>query len=382
MKPSRFPLGRFFRPRIDDARLARQWSRIDDRLQTRSRTLRLLPRVAAILAFAFIVLVVSMPRPVQPPPSAVDGAVLETAAGQEQTLTLPEGSRIALEGATRVRLARVARDDVRLELERGAVRLAVTHVEGRRFVVAAREIAVRVVGTRFRVALDGESTSGGTVAVVVEEGRVEVARGVTTAATISAGEMWSAPLAAPAIAPIAEPSVAPSTSTSTAPKRPAIAKRRLGATFHERFRDGDYAGAFALVESEDFPTLVKSLDPHDLLALSVASRLSGHPRRAALSLDRLRKAFRSDPRAGIAALDLGRLRLDELNDAQGALDALDDAMSLPLSDALKEDAEARRVQALERLGDIAACVAARDEYLLHHPEGVHTTSIARRCKSP
>lgn len=381
MKPNRFPLGRFVAPRVDEARLARQWANIDERLSGRSRSLRLIPRVAAVVAFALVVLLVSMRGPLAPAPSAVDGVVLETAAGQEQAVTLPEGSRLALEGATRVRLAHVARKDIRLELERGAVRLDVTHVDGRRFVVASREVAVRVVGTKFRVALNTVA-DGGSVSVSVEEGRVEVTRGAAVAATISAGESWTAPIGVPPVAPAAA-SVVPSASASAAaiPKKPLVTKRKLGAPFHDAFREGDYAGAFAQVE-DDVPSLIKTLDPQDLLELAIAARLSGHPKPAALALDRLRKSFRSDPRAGIAALDLGRLRLDELNDPRGALDALEDAIALPLSAALKEDAEARRVQAFERLGEHAECVAARDDYLLRHPDGVHTTSVARRCKAP
>lgn len=379
MKNDRFPLGRFVRPRVDDARLARQWSNIEERINGSSRTHRMLPRIAAVVAFALIVLIVSIRRPVQAP-SAVDGAVLETPTGQEQTLTLPEGSRIALEGGTRVRLAHVATHDVRIELERGAVRLAVTHVDGRAFVVVAKEVAVRVVGTRFRVSID-DAGDHGTVGVAVEEGRVAVSRGDVAAATISAGETWSMVFGV-ATAPSATSAALAPASSSATPAKKLLLRRRLPAAFHDRFREGDYAGAFAALEGEDVTALVKDLNAADLLQLSVAARLSGHPNRAALCLDRLRKHFRDDPRAGIAALDLGRLRLDELNDPRGALDALDDAIVLPLSAGLKEDAEARRVQALDKLDDVDACITARDEYLLRHPDGVHRTTVARRCKAP
>lgn len=375
----RFPLGKFVAPRVDDARLARQWGRIDERLQggRAGRWSRALPRGFALVAVALIVVVALVRRRSATLPPAVDGVVLETPIGQEQTLTLPEGSRIALESASRVRLAHVAATDVRLELEQGAVRLEVTHVEGRRFVVVTHDVAVRVVGTRFRVGL----TNVGTMAVSVEDGRVEVARGGVVAATIAAGETWSAPVGvAPSTATPTTPVVTEPSVSSTPPKRPATVRRKLPPAFHERFREGDYAGAFAVVESEDFDPLVRRLDGRDLLELAIAARLSGNPTRAARALDHLRRNFRGDPRAGLAALDLGRLRLDELNDPAGALAALDDAIALPLSEALKEDAEARRVQALDRMGDLAACTAARDAYLLQHPEGVHTTSVARRCK--
>jgi len=375
------PLGRYVRPRADDARLARQWARIDQRVAGPVWTRRLLPRIAAVVVFAIVVLVVSIRKPTPVTNTVVDGVVLETAEAQEQTLTLPDGSQIALEGSSRVRLARVAANDVLLEVERGALRLSVTHVERRSFLVVADPVTVRVVGTRFRVA---RSTTGvvGTVTVAVAEGRVAVGRGSATDAMISGGETWSATFGGPTAPAIVTAAPSVSAPVPVPIKKTLGPKRKLPESFHSLFREGNYAGAFAEVDSDEFTVLVAGLGAADLLELAITARLSGHPRRAALALDRLRNGFRDDSRAGIAALDLGRLRLDELSDPRGALDALDDAIALPLSAALKEDAEARRVQALDKLDDVDACVAARDEYLLRHPNGVHTTTVARRCKSP
>jgi tetratricopeptide (TPR) repeat protein len=116
-----------------------------------------------------------------------------------------------------------------------------------------------------------------------------------------------------------------------------------------------------------------------LLELADAARLSGRPAEAARAFDRLLRAHRGDPRAGLAALELGRLRMDNLGDPAGALEAFSDAVALAKSGAVREDAEARRVQALERLGDIARCVRARDAYLERFPGGIHASSIRRRC---
>jgi hypothetical protein len=110
-----------------------------------------------------------------------------------------------------------------------------------------------------------------------------------------------------------------------------------------------------------------------------AARQSGDARKAAGALDQLRRHYRSDPRAGLAALQLGRLRLDSLHDAAGALEALRDATTLSASPSVQEDALARQAQALETLGNTAGCQRVRDQYLSRYPSGIHSASIARRC---
>ncbi len=377
-------LARFVRPDLSERRLARQWSAVSDRLPQRGGgLLRFLPRAFVVLAMALGVVAISFHGRRAPEPTAMDGAILQTSPGQEQSLTLPDGSSIVLEGSTRLRLARIHSADVRLELQAGAVRLDVVHVEGRKVVVAAADVEVHVVGTLFRVGI--EPSPGDRVSVSVDRGRVVVERPstATLVATVSAGERWTSPVPPPTPSVTNPPSTPPSASASTPPLRPAAPSyRRLSAHFHEAFAEGDYAGAFADLESEDFARLVQELGPQDLLEVSIAARLTGRPRRAAMALDRLRTAFRKDTRAGLAALELGRLRLDELGDPEGALVALDDAVKLEPEGALREDAEARRVQALERLGDSTACVTARDLYLSRYPEGAHTVTVARRCVSP
>lgn len=380
-------LGRWVRtPGTSEARLARQWANVSSRLGARGPSrFGLFPRLAAAMVLVLVVVlgVTFRPRTANGP-TAIDGAVLETEAGEQESLTLPDGSRIVLEALTRVRLARVSTADVRLELERGAVRLEVVHVDNRKFLVAANGYEVHVVGTKFRVAIGAGAIRDVTVAV--DEGKVAVHReGVVAQPTyIGAGETFVANPDGPP-APSVAPDPAPLPSASTAPsswKKPLGPKRKLPARFHELFRNGEYAGAYAEIAAEDYAQLVLDLGAQDLLELAITARLTGHPRRAAMALERIRTAFRKDNRVGVAALELGRIRLDELHDPEGALDALDDAVLLAPDATLREDAEARRVQAYERMGDLVKCAAARDVYLLKYPEGIHTTTVARRCKSP
>jgi hypothetical protein len=206
-------------------------------------------------------------------------------------------------------------------------------------------------------------------------------------AAIGAGESlrtYVMPKPAPSIiAP--PPKIAMTTTAAPTHHAPKVVapKLLLSDRFHDLLHDGQYAEAYAAaIEEADLDALIADLGPGHLLELGIAARLGGHPREAARAFNAIRTAHRKDGRAGLAALELGRLLLDELGDPEGALDALRDAIALTADKTLREDAEARHVQALERIGDVAGCRAARDLYLLHYPEGVHTKTVARRCSPP
>ena len=114
--------------------------------------------------------------------------------------------------------------------------------------------------------------------------------------------------------------------------------------------------------------------------LAETARLARHTTDAALAFDTLRSRYPNDTRSALASMELGRLRLNELDDPRGAADAFEDATRLDPEGPLREDAEARRVEALERSGDHDACRSARDAYLRSYPQGVHTASVARMCR--
>jgi hypothetical protein len=70
-----------------------------------------------------------------------------------------------------------------------------------------------------------------------------------------------------------------------------------------------------------------------------------------------------------------------LGDPAGALEAFDDAVALAPSGAVREDAEARRVQVFEALGDRGRCIRARAAYLARFPNGIHAAKMRKRCTS-
>ena len=69
----------------------------------------------------------------------------------------------------------------------------------------------------------------------------------------------------------------------------------------------------------------------------------GHIREAADAYQALLSSHPRDPRAGLAAFELGRLRMDRLGDMPGAVQALERAVALAPGAELREDAMARLV---------------------------------------
>lgn len=324
-------------------------------------------------------------------PGALDGAVLETAADQQQSLTLADGSSITLEASTRLRLVRVSGKDVRLELEHGAVEARVVHTAGRAFTVSAADVEVVDEGTHFRVAHPGD----GSVEVRVVEGSVQIARrdGSGPARMLGAGETWTTELGAgetrttepdalgattdepPPATPPTEP--APRSSPASFARN---APARLPKRFHALYESGEYGEAYDSLGPHELDTLVANVTSADLFAIAEVARLSGHPKHAAMAFDALRTAHRADPRAGLAALELGRLRLIDLDDPGGAAEAFRDAVTLQTDEGFREDAQARLVQALDASGDIEACAAAKRTYVERHPDGLHAAAVGRSCR--
>jgi len=92
----------------------------------------------------------------------------ETAMGERRTVTLADGSHVALDANTLV-TAQIGRHGRRLELVRGQARFDVAHDIARPFTVRARNQVVVATGTSFNVDLLGPK-----VLVTLLEGRVTV----------------------------------------------------------------------------------------------------------------------------------------------------------------------------------------------------------------
>jgi hypothetical protein len=87
-----------------------------------------------------------------------------------------------------------------------------------------------------------------------------------------------------------------------------------------------------------------------------------------------------DARAGLSAFELGRIRMDALDDHAGAIQALERALAAGSNASFHEDALARIVVASDALGRGDACRKARARYLERYPDGVHANALAARCR--
>jgi transmembrane sensor len=233
-----------------------------------------------------------------------------------------------------------------------------------------------VTGTHFHV----ERAPGKRVAVGVDEGVVEVTSPGTTARRLGAGEQWSAPDGPVALEPAPSeappPEVVASSSrlqapppvpSGAAPAPPIAAAPELPSKS---------AGARATRVATGDATRDAA---NDLFQEAQRARAEGRVLDAARAFDKVRRSYRKDPHAAIAAFELGRLRLDVLEDPVGAEEALHDAVLLGPASPLREDAEARRVEALSRAGDRAGCAAARDAYLARWPSGTYRRTVELYC---
>ncbi len=99
----------------------------------------------------------------------VDPVAFETSPGQIRTVTLADGSRVTLDGASRLE-ARIGTGRREVRLARGEAFFDVAHDAGRPFVVAAPEGSARVLGTAFDL-----ERGDGRLELSVHRGKVRLA---------------------------------------------------------------------------------------------------------------------------------------------------------------------------------------------------------------
>ncbi len=281
-------------------------------------------------------------------PPSMQGRVIDT-HGAMQPVQLPDGSTLLLEAESRLWVLSADGDRVRLRLENGSVDCNVAHRPARTFVVevGGGEIAVR--GTRFRVtaARHAMSDHAGGWHVRVEQGSVEVRRSEREPSVLlQAGAFWSSEPRDRT----AEPNTAP--PAAVAPTLQGVAEptpRPAQPTARELFSRADSA---------------RSARRHE---------------EAASYLAQLVRRFPRDPRAPLAAFQLGRIRLLTLHQHEAAIQAFSFVLEHPTRSPFFEDAAAARVEAADKLGDLARCVAWRDRFIEAHPRSASAERVRRMC---
>ena len=341
----------YLNPDLNAERLARMWgvveaSRKQPRSGVRRNAIWAAVGVCTVAACFLLVTRLRVPRAM-----TATGDVIVTQQ-KSTSLNLPDGSALVLSEAAKLNVVSATPSYVSLHLERGRVTCEVTHTPGRRFAVEALGITVEVKGTHFTVEVSQNGQEPEQMTVRVERGVVEVRdRDLRLVATMTAGQTWS--------------SIAPSSATS--------------ASSGVEVESSAPAVSVAPSAPSAPSALLPALDAGALFERANAARIAGRAGEAAADYDRFRLRFPQDSRAGLAAFDLARIRLDTLHDPRSALASLGFALSHNRGGFASEDAEALRVDALARLGDQAACAAARSAFLTAHPKSAHAPRVSRAC---
>ncbi len=341
---------------LDEARLPRQWKSVRRGTIRAARLRPMLLGAGALTAAAAAVLIFTLGRTsaVLPTVTLAEGSVIETRAGGSEA-QLVDGSEVSLAPGTRLEVAEADEEnDVEVVLARGAATFEVTRNPRRTFTVRAGDVRVVVVGTHFTV----RSEAGGTARVEVERGIVEVHHGGETTRLV-AGQSWSGG-ATPSTA-AAEPESAP------------------------RVEEPDEELPSELVPEEARPAPAHAprevtADARALFEAARTARREGDPAEAERLYATLLRDHPRDPRAGVVAFELGRLRMDVLGDDEGAIESLGRSIRGRAAASYREDAMARLAVAQGHLGRASACARARDAYLEEFPAGVHTAVVSDACR--
>ncbi|HEY8925176.1 MAG TPA: tetratricopeptide repeat protein, partial [Polyangia bacterium] len=87
----------------------------------------------------------------------------------------------------------------------------------------------------------------------------------------------------------------------------------------------------------------------------------------------------ADPRAALAAFELGRIQMDHLADLTAATASFERALHLAPRASFQEDTLARLAQANDRLGRQADCRRVRQRYMREYPSGLHVARVSDLC---
>jgi transmembrane sensor len=326
-------------PPEDTRRDDDNWVAIDARLAPPSRPRWIAPVGLVAVAAAALLAFVAFGRERVP---AWSGTTL-VAGGTSAAVALEDGSEIVAAPGARLERTSTSADEVRVALRDGSATFEVARNPARTFVVEANDVEVRVVGTRFVVRRE----LGGVVEVRVERGAVDVVvRGEVH--RLRAGQSRR-------VEPVVEATVdEPPTEAVEVPAKRSTRARRVERTERRE-------------------------EPREAFDAARTARREGSTREAAALYERFLNDFPRDERAGLAAFELGRLRMDSLSDPRGAANAFGRALELAPRSPFAEDARARLVDAHGRAGDHASCERSRARYLALHPEGRHVEAMRRAC---
>ncbi|HEX2658234.1 MAG TPA: FecR domain-containing protein, partial [Polyangia bacterium] len=297
---------------------------------------------------AVALLLVLRPAPHRAPDRSIEvGGAVESAEA-EVALALPDGIQVDLDRRSRVRLQTVTPEEIRVALGKGSARFDVEPRHPRRFVVDADDVEVKVVGTRFRVTrIEASGSDAARIEVAVERGIVEVRDRQRDGEPhrLRAGERFS---------------------------MPAVSNREAAATAppsEEPMREAAPVRPRAPRSEVTHVAKAAPIGARELLEQAQVAWRAGRMAEAAARYEQVLAQHGSDPRAALAALELGRIQMDHLDDPAAAAASLERALKLGPRAAFREDALARLARAYAQLHRTTDCRRARDAYTREYANG-------------
>lgn len=384
MSPQR-PLSEYVTPpEVSSAALHLEWHSVRRRVQRRKQM-----RVALAIVPLFLALVVGAWSVRPGPQPFVAGQVVLTDESA-RTLQLAEGSMVFVAGNSGVELTRADQSEVVVVLDHGRSLFDVEKNPGRRFVVKADAVEVRVIGTRFTVQRNGKDVS-----VQVERGLVEVRDGEQVQ-RLERGASWArAKLPEPSAeaAVVDDPAEEFEDETveepapvdpqqPTAPVKRRVTKRRAvspkkSAPVEEVSTGGSSLDPAPPIDPQ-FQAKPVEASPAEAFNTAMRDRAEGRAKDAIIGFQKVCERWPSSAYAPMSAFEWGRLALDSQNDPRQAARAFERTLELATSASLVEDALARLTEAYARY-DAGSCRRVQADYLRRFPDGPHVRGVTKAC---
>jgi len=368
-------------PELDLARSRERFLRAN---QKRIRSGRRGARWWALGAAAAAVLLVASVGLVRPAWFGFDtapepGAWLQTGASEQLPLQFSEGSKVVVEGSSRVRVASVDLRGARMVVERGTVTASIAHRQDTRWWFEAGPFTVRVTGTELSVSWDPDTSE---FALQVDTGSVEVTgplleqgrtiRGGQRCAVhvkrshLEVGQVEPEPVPEPAVEPPVTELPPPEPSAKLAPRPAPQAAAAPSASWLALERSGEYPAAVEAAERVGLDSIYGSGSAVELMALARAARHAGRHGVARKALETCRERYPGTAQAATAAFLLGRSAAPAAAAGWFAT-YLREQPSGPLA----REAAGRLVESYHRAGDRAGARDAAEAYLHSYPNGPH-----------
>jgi hypothetical protein len=287
------------------------------------------------------------PAPAAPTPVGKP-TMIRTSAGQTRRLSLHGGTAVKLAQSSIMTVTPQSDGTDRPAVEKGDATFSVPHqAPGHNFSVAAGPYRIVVIGTKFRLHVEGIK-----VAVAVDEGVVEVWR-KHRLVRLASGDSWNSPF---------ERGGVPADGPANGPAAPQVASPVPAAPVP------------APAPAVTAPAAVAPA-PVDPMQEAKAALAAGDPNRA---LDFYRAAIsRGGPAAENAEYEIGRVQRDRLHQSAEAIATWKRYRSSHPNGLLRVEADVSIIESLVASNDSGAALAEANDFLRQHADSERRAEIAR-----